>query len=296
MFRSLITSLMLLVGAPSIVTAASFDCDRASTEAEIAICSDPELSALDTRLGELWMALDPSQSQIDEQRAWLEKRDYYNITPTCIWNIDQESSFNRCLRDHYRYRIYELVTNCSIDLKLNEIRDEYFPENELQAIINASETFEGCVDKLLASHEEDFETVSLILETLNGALGCSISTDPFMYPVAERIGHWFFARCNDSAIYRHGVLLNSITEKNNGMPAALAVDQSNWESYNETSCDFYSSPPFNFETFDHAKYCKLEVLENRILYLSAWVGVDDSFGWTANSIMEVLGPRYGLIK
>ena len=47
MIRPLLIRLMLLVGAPSLALAASFDCDRAATETEIAICADPELSALD---------------------------------------------------------------------------------------------------------------------------------------------------------------------------------------------------------------------------------------------------------
>ena len=47
MIRKLLIGLMLLVGAPSLTLAASFDCDKATTETEIAICADPELSALD---------------------------------------------------------------------------------------------------------------------------------------------------------------------------------------------------------------------------------------------------------
>ena len=53
MIRKLLIGLMLLVGAPSLTLAASFDCDKAATETEIAICSDPELSALDELAGVL---------------------------------------------------------------------------------------------------------------------------------------------------------------------------------------------------------------------------------------------------
>ena len=51
MIRQLVISLMLVLWVPSIAAAASFDCDRAATETEIAICNDPELSALDELLG-----------------------------------------------------------------------------------------------------------------------------------------------------------------------------------------------------------------------------------------------------
>ena len=44
---SLGLALLLSVGVGSVGKAASFDCTKATTETEIAICSDPELSALD---------------------------------------------------------------------------------------------------------------------------------------------------------------------------------------------------------------------------------------------------------
>ncbi|MDB9943438.1 hypothetical protein OAD19_00075 [Octadecabacter sp.] len=53
MIRQLFISLMLVAGVPSIAAAASFDCDRAATETEIAICNDPKLSALDELSGVL---------------------------------------------------------------------------------------------------------------------------------------------------------------------------------------------------------------------------------------------------
>ncbi|MEM5470082.1 hypothetical protein [Celeribacter marinus] len=45
--RSLGFALLLSVGVVSVGKAASFDCNKATTETEIAICADPELSALD---------------------------------------------------------------------------------------------------------------------------------------------------------------------------------------------------------------------------------------------------------
>jgi uncharacterized protein len=55
--------------------AASFDCAKAATPTEHAICNSPELSALDGRLGAVYdqrVALDPGLRQI--QRGWLAAR------------------------------------------------------------------------------------------------------------------------------------------------------------------------------------------------------------------------------
>jgi uncharacterized protein len=42
--KSLGLALLLSVGAATVGNAASFDCNKATTETEIAICADPELS------------------------------------------------------------------------------------------------------------------------------------------------------------------------------------------------------------------------------------------------------------
>ena len=52
--KSFSLALLLSVGIGSVAKAASFDCNKATTETEIAICSDPELSALDELMGVVW--------------------------------------------------------------------------------------------------------------------------------------------------------------------------------------------------------------------------------------------------
>ena len=74
-FRLVGLALLLSVGVGSVGKAASFDCNKATTETEIAICADPELSALDDLMGELWKTLNPSDSFVAEQKAWLKQRD-----------------------------------------------------------------------------------------------------------------------------------------------------------------------------------------------------------------------------
>ena len=47
-------NLLLSLGFASVGQAASFDCNKATTETEIAICADPELSALDELMGQAY--------------------------------------------------------------------------------------------------------------------------------------------------------------------------------------------------------------------------------------------------
>ena len=100
-FRSPIISLwlLLLLLVPFRSTlAASFDCNKASTLVETAICTDPELASLDDSLAALYkQALRESSSATQikaRQRAWLKTRN------TC--------KSAGCLRDAYHQRLAEL--------------------------------------------------------------------------------------------------------------------------------------------------------------------------------------------
>ena len=52
--KSIVLILLLSVGVGNVGNAASFDCKKATTETEVAICSDPELSLLDEMLASLF--------------------------------------------------------------------------------------------------------------------------------------------------------------------------------------------------------------------------------------------------
>ena len=71
-------ALLLSMGVGSVGRAASFDCNKATTETEIAICSDPELSALDDRLSKAYLTakrLNPSDMTKRDQLSWIKVRD-----------------------------------------------------------------------------------------------------------------------------------------------------------------------------------------------------------------------------
>lgn len=56
-------AMVLSVGVGGVAQAASFDCNKATTETEIAICADPELSALDEKMAAI---LGPQERKPDE--------------------------------------------------------------------------------------------------------------------------------------------------------------------------------------------------------------------------------------
>jgi uncharacterized protein len=92
MRRLIIAAALLLVGlapgAPSDVAAQSFDCRRASLDAEYAICANPRLSLLDEEMSFLYTSLPSSlRSELRaSQLAWLRRRNACGYDIGCIRN------------------------------------------------------------------------------------------------------------------------------------------------------------------------------------------------------------------
>ena len=81
--------LLALGVAPA--TAASFDCAKARTPDERAICADPALSALDSEMGGLWFAysrlpmmMGASGARRDDAKQFLTERSQCGSTVACI--------------------------------------------------------------------------------------------------------------------------------------------------------------------------------------------------------------------
>lgn len=72
-------AVFLAVATPQLAQAASFDCRRAATAIERAICARPELNELDTRLGDVFrkaLSLQVNNGPlVSDQRAWLSNRE-----------------------------------------------------------------------------------------------------------------------------------------------------------------------------------------------------------------------------
>ena len=83
----------------------SFDCAKAKTEVEKAVCDLSDVAFLDVKVDEMYRAwldqLNPADSDtlVQEQKAWLRKRD---VICGEDWDIDH------CLEELYRARLREL--------------------------------------------------------------------------------------------------------------------------------------------------------------------------------------------
>ncbi|HEX7816544.1 lysozyme inhibitor LprI family protein [Dyella sp.] len=95
-----------LIALPLAAHAASFDCAKASSTAEKAVCADADLSQLDGDLGKAFVqamsAAGNSDALRTSQRAWLKQRD------AC-------GSDKRCLQRSYRQRLDRLHGTASSD-------------------------------------------------------------------------------------------------------------------------------------------------------------------------------------
>jgi uncharacterized protein len=102
-----------LTAAQQVATAASFDCHKAQTKMEQAICADPQLSALDDRLGSTYKAargaLSPEAAKVLSagQASWLKF-----FSQSCF--VDSEAApvaageTSSCLKEAYEARIARL--------------------------------------------------------------------------------------------------------------------------------------------------------------------------------------------
>lgn len=82
----------------------SFDCAKATSDAEKWVCTDAELSRLDVQLAQRYKQVQSSPDELDiaaEQRGWIKGRD------ACMKAVDPR----QCLVESYKTRLVELVIN-----------------------------------------------------------------------------------------------------------------------------------------------------------------------------------------
>tara|TARA_B100000780_G_scaffold275053_1_gene241014 strand:- start:53 stop:742 length:690 start_codon:yes stop_codon:yes gene_type:complete len=104
-FRLVGFALFLSVGMGSGGSAASFDCNKATTATEIAICGDPELSALDEEIARVYFSLSKDgryySDLIKSQREWVKFErtiDAYDFKRRLAF-LRFGSHLNTCLMD-----------------------------------------------------------------------------------------------------------------------------------------------------------------------------------------------------
>jgi uncharacterized protein len=93
----------------------SFDCARAGTEVEKAVCADPKLAALDSALSWLWERVEHSPQAIAAQRKWSRTRancppsDYVSSSdPLSPGSFATAADPKGCIGTAYAERIREL--------------------------------------------------------------------------------------------------------------------------------------------------------------------------------------------
>jgi uncharacterized protein YfaS (alpha-2-macroglobulin family) len=86
-------SSLLLVFLTSFANSASFNCDNAASKTEKMICSNPDLSIQDSKLGQLYSQLESTEKSKKSQRQWIKNR-----------NLCADSA---CLETSYQLRIID---------------------------------------------------------------------------------------------------------------------------------------------------------------------------------------------
>ena len=96
----------------------SFDCSRAATEVEKAVCADPKLAALDAALNWLWQRVPHTPQEIEAQKKWAASRatcppQNYGSSPDAIL-FASSSALYRCIGTAYAERIRALGPKSSL--------------------------------------------------------------------------------------------------------------------------------------------------------------------------------------
>jgi len=185
LFRFFLVSLVFTLGTTTEGHAASFDCSKASTETEIAICNDPELSAFDDRLSDVYIRARLVTENVsgdsikikNNQIAWLNKRNL------CGSEIG-------CLQNAYQTRIEELIEYDYVQLfKLSELEKQIcedqskpgFDSGITQKMLEAGEQYNHCLEKIILNLVDsttfsDGQLISNYLETLRNSYQFIIDT------------------------------------------------------------------------------------------------------------------------
>ena len=108
----------------SILNAASFDCSKASSHVDKMICSDAEISSLDSKLGRIYRSVLKSIPSIniddfkDEGKIWIKKRNKCK-NGTCLVDLyTTRISYLQAYPPHHLPGVYE-VTSQELNIRDN---------------------------------------------------------------------------------------------------------------------------------------------------------------------------------
>ena len=145
----IMTAAIFVLSIPSFASSASFDCAKASTDNEIAICSDVELSVLDETLAAVYKEARGSVS--DSERLKVEQINWIKSLGTCDGNVD-------CLINAYKTRMVVLdYLDGQVSMQPNSNQDHILQLNEREEMLSMREQALTTELRALNSEIERFE-------------------------------------------------------------------------------------------------------------------------------------------
>lgn len=93
--------------------AASFDCNKSTSKAEIAICTNPELGALDELMSTIWRDEARTHLEVVIQKKWLNKRDECTTNKRCLLDafIERLKEEPFSLGSFRLFRLHDTISN-----------------------------------------------------------------------------------------------------------------------------------------------------------------------------------------
>ena len=151
--RILSVALTLWLGFATIGQAASFDCRKATTETEIAICADSRLSAIDNLLNRIWNEKgSATQNYRSEQLQWISERDKCFSNSECI----EEAYISRLYEEPFNFEtIYNLYISELYDFSSKRVGNYLFLESfggSYNTSIRVYDIFEDSVEPVIWKH------------------------------------------------------------------------------------------------------------------------------------------------
>lgn len=127
----------IVIAMPISATAASFDCALAKTSLEILICSDTELSALDTQVGQTYLQQKTTSNEgekstlLEAQRKFLRERtEVCNIPFKAELSETESNHVITCLKNFYKLRINALTVSPSEQTPSQQITSQQSPTSD----------------------------------------------------------------------------------------------------------------------------------------------------------------------
>lgn len=154
------------------VQAASFDCAKAATKVEKAICADDELSSLDEEMAATYkLALNKGNAKAikSAQKDWLKERDSCASDSTGMY-----ASMNECIKEQYNDRLYDLNRLVYLPQKLKTCTDLVIDEKTTR-FEGATPGEAGGEAFVVMQHHIGFFVLSV------GGLSANDNADKYMY-------------------------------------------------------------------------------------------------------------------